>query len=304
MPAVGIVGPGALGCFWGARWTAAHVPVRFLTKSEHQAKELKRRGFRIRGDWNYRVSGKRLEVSSSPGHLREVPFIFLCVKSYDTRKAVHTLQKSLAGSETIVSFQNGLDHVPILQKAFGPGRILLGTTSAAAFRQTPGVIHYCGGRRVLLGPCPRNLLPLLKELISRAGLSLRQVPSLRSLLWSKLILNAALNPLAALMGKTNGELAEKPVTAELLGAAAREGWRVTHRAKISILYSDPARQVIRLCKETSENINSMLWDLEHGRRTEADAILVPILEKWRDLRVPTPILERMYRWVKAVEKQT
>ena len=41
-----------------------------------------------------------------------------------------------------------------------------------------------------------------------------------------------------------------------------------------------------------------------ARHTEANAILVPILQKGRDLRVPTPILERMYRWVKAVEKQT
>ena len=62
------------------------------------------------------------------------------------------------------------------------------------------------------------------------------------------------------------------------------------------------KMVLRAYPLGSKQRNSMLQDLQGGRRTEIDAIVGPILEAARKLKLQTPVLSKMAFLVKRLER--
>lgn len=117
----------------------------------------------------------------------------------------------------------------------------------------------------------------------------------RSILWSKLVLNAAINPLAALVRRKNGELLKSGSWMEILEAAVAEGSRVADILGIPLLYKDPMAALRQALSQASPNKNSMWMDVLKRRRSEASWILGPILREAERRRVPCPTLSFLYR---------
>jgi 2-dehydropantoate 2-reductase len=61
------------------------------------------------------------------------------------------------------------------------------------------------------------------------------------------------------------------------------------------------RQIIDICKNTSENRSSMLKDIEANRMTEVDAILGYILDEAQRKGMAAPQVENFYYLIKGKE---
>jgi 2-dehydropantoate 2-reductase len=133
-----------------------------------------------------------------------------------------------------------------------------------------------------------------------AGLPTRLVPDIERVLWAKLAVNCAVNPLTALHGVANGALLERPDWREQMGAAAREAARVAAGLRVP-LEGDAAARAEDVARATAGNLSSMLQDLQRGSRTEIDAICGAVVEHGRRLGVPTPVNESLWRAVRARE---
>ncbi|HUS79948.1 MAG TPA: ketopantoate reductase C-terminal domain-containing protein, partial [Armatimonadota bacterium] len=109
------------------------------------------------------------------------------------------------------------------------------------------------------------------QFFTRADLPCEVTDDVESALWTKAIVNAAINPLTALTGRPNGELLEHDDLRRTLGLVAEEAAAVAHACGVAV----PAgivEVVEGVCRQTAENRSSMLQDVTAGRRTEVDYI--------------------------------
>src|SRR3954465_3434796 len=107
-PHVGVVGAGAVGCYFGGMLARAGVPVTLIGRAPH-VEAMARDGLVLEG---LRVN-ERIPVAataSTEEGLRGADVILFCVKSGSTESAAREMQRWLKPGASILSFQNGVDN--------------------------------------------------------------------------------------------------------------------------------------------------------------------------------------------------
>jgi 2-dehydropantoate 2-reductase len=127
---------------------------------------------------------------------------------------------------------------------------------------------------------------------------------MNSLIWGKLVVNAAINPLTALLGVPNGKLLHLHAARILMTNTAHEVAAVAAAMGMHLPFEDPVAQVEEVARKTATNRSSMLQDIQRDAPTEIDAICGAIIKTGIELGVPTPVNDTLYHLVKAlVEKK-
>jgi len=131
--------------------------------------------------------------------------------------------------------QNGLGNQEALVEVLGASRVALGVTTAGATLLGPGKVRSGGQGVISLGAHQR--IDMAVDLLQCAGFDIEIVAKAQDLLWSKLVINAAINPLTALLCVPNGELLKRPSARALMVTAANEAAAVAaaHRRQ-SLFY--------------------------------------------------------------------
>jgi 2-dehydropantoate 2-reductase len=182
--------------------------------------------------------------------------------------------------------------------------VVVGSCFFAADRPEPFHLTHTWGNDVLLAEARDNSAALgrAQALLMEGGWHVHLKRSEERMLWTKLCFNAATNPLGALCAVTNGALAEDPALREIMVKTLREAVAVARRAGRPPLYADMESLVVRACRNAPVQRNSMLQDLQAGRPTEIGAISDPLVRDGRRLGVPTPLLDKLARLVRRMEK--
>jgi 2-dehydropantoate 2-reductase len=136
-------------------------------------------------------------------------------------------------------------------------------------------------------------------MLHRAKFKIKTVADLNALVWGKLAINAAINPLSALLRIPNGELLERPTARELMAEAARETARVAAAQGIRLPFDDPAAAAETVAARTASNRSSMLQDIRRGAPTEIDAINGAIVQAGQQVHVAAPTNRVLWQLVKA-----
>ena len=227
--------------------------------------------------------------------------VLLTVKAYDTRTAVRAAQPLLQDRILLLCLQNGLDVEKEARELYTcVGR---GVTAQAAYREKPGIVEHRGVGPTIIGRVDgfEEVIGTLVDALRAGGAPAEVVGDIQPYVWEKTVINAAINPLGALTGKRNGELLEDPRLRWTMLEVAREATRVALAARISLLRS-PIDRVLEVCRATAANKNSMLQDLERGRRTEIDYINGAVVRYGQEHRVPTPLNTLLTVAIHCVER--
>jgi 2-dehydropantoate 2-reductase len=231
----------------------------------------------------------RVEVADYSADLAPVRFALVLVKAYQTDVAADVLRRWLAADGVAVTLQNGLGNVESLERALGEKRAALGVTTAGAMLVKPGHVRAGGDGPTRIARHPRT--PPVVDLLSAAGLDAALSDDALGLVWGKLVVSCAVNPITALLHVPNGALLEPEAKAawELAGEAAVEAARVAQAAGIGLPYADPRLELQRVLQRTAGNRSSMLQDVESSRPTEIDAITGAVVAEAERRRVPVPV---------------
>ena len=124
---------------------------------------------------------------------------------------------------------------------------------------------------------------------------------IRPHLWGKLIANAAINPVAALLDRPNGVVLADANAGELARSLAQEAAAVASAMRIALPFNDPWSYVRSIVEQTADLFNSMVFDLKAGAKTENDHINGAVVAAGRRAAVPTPYNEAMFRLIRARE---
>jgi 2-dehydropantoate 2-reductase len=142
----------------------------------------------------------------------------------------------------------------------------------------------------------------LAEACTRAGMPTHALEDARGAQWRKLIFNAGSNAIAALTGRTHGQVAEPP-TRELAWAVMAEGRAVADAQGITLdmspeeLFDHAARKDV-----AHGHKPSMLQDVEARRATEIDFLNGAIVAFGERHGVGTPLNRSLTELIKGMEE--
>jgi 2-dehydropantoate 2-reductase len=128
----------------------------------------------------------------------------------------------------------------------------------------------------------------MEEALRSAGFNIEVVEDAQSLIWGKLVVNAAINPLTALLKVKNGELVKRPSAREMMKVLAEETAQVAYAEKVDLPFKDPIAAVEDVAQKTAANTSSMLQDVLRGAPTEIDAICGAVVNIARRHEIQTP----------------
>ncbi len=210
----------------------------------------------------------------------------VATKSAFTEPAIAATAHVFADA-AVCSVQNGIGSEEVLARHVP--RVMRGVTMVSGHLVAPGVITADAPGQTWIGPFePRPARAgeiAAAAAHARAGCALDDA---RGAQWTKLLFNAATNPLAALTGLTHGELCDRPALRALAGALVDEGRAVADALGI-VLDADPDAVISRAARENHDHKPSMLQDVLAGRRTEIGALNGGIVAAGEAAGVPTPL---------------
>jgi len=295
-----IVGTGAMACLFAARLSASGRQVWMLGSWKEGIRALQSRGVRLI-DASGNEKAYPVRVKENPDDFRGARVAIVLVKSWQTERAARQLSLCLAEDGLALTLQNGLGNREILAKELGDKRVSLGVTTVGANLPEPGCVIQAGEGIVTIcdGPGISKLVQPLRE----AGFLMEIKPAATALLWGKLVINAAINPLTAILRVQNGKLLEQPDALLLLRTAALEAAAVAAAQGICLPYDDPVTTVETVARRTASNRSSMLQDVLRGAPTEIDAICGAILQVGEQYKVPTPTIQTLFHLVKSLQPE-
>jgi 2-dehydropantoate 2-reductase len=195
----------------------------------------------------------------------------------------------------VLSLQNGIGPEEILARYLPKQRILRGVTAQGATLVEPGVIRWAGqgstrfGSLVSVGPPAQHEILQLVEVFRQAGIEAHNVERVEPLLWEKLLINAAINPLTALFGIPNGVLLEDSALRLILREVVSETRCIVASHGVQLSSEQAMERVEGVCRATAENLSSMLQDVQRGKRTEIDFINGVVVREGERLGIATPL---------------
>ena len=268
-----IVGAGAMGCLHaGLLGRMAHLDVALLDHRTDRAELINEQGVIIEAPAEtYTVS---VPCTANAQELSIADLVIILTKAYDTLAAAEHCAPVVGPETAVLTLQNGLGNYQILQQHFASERVLAGTTSSGATLLDTGQVRQAGLGQIVLGSPTGNqsLADETAELLGSAGLEVAVTTDVDALLWRKVLINCAINPLTALTRRRNGELLERAALRDLAGQVAEEVYRVGQAVGIDWGEFAPRREVEEVCRTTAANQSSMLQDDLAGRRTEVEYI--------------------------------
>jgi 2-dehydropantoate 2-reductase len=289
-----ILGTGALATFFAARLSASGVDVTLLGTWPEGVDALDAHGAELDGE------PFPVRATTDPAACRGADLALVLVKSWQTERAARQLAECLAADGLAVTLQNGLGNDAVLAQALGPERVARGITTLGAMLLGPGKARSGGEGPVTLEMNPRGE-PLL-SMLRGAGLEARVVEDAAALIWNKLIVSAAINPLTALLRVCNGELLEIPSARRRMGELAREAAAVAESLGVRVQAPGPERIAEDVARRTAQNFSSMLQDVLRGAPTEVDAINGAIVRAGESRGIATPVNRAVWALVRAIPK--
>lgn len=293
-----VFGAGAIGSVLAAELLLAGEEVAVVARGDHLAR-IRNDGLRYQS-----MSGRQhvLAVEAGTGpDIEAGDIVLVTLKSYALGPAAKAIRQVCRPDGMTVFLQNGLPwwyfhdlpgaqrnrEIPTLDPKgelaanFPPNAIAGGVVTLAASVLAPGHVRYSAGRGISIGRPDGQADARLSALgiaLAKAGFEVGLPGDPRPAVWSKLVINVALNGVAALTGANIGAIWDDDHLRRLVHALAGEAELIAAElgCPVHVDLDERRRTAARTHK------SSTLQDIEAGRPIEHEALfgaLLPIADQ-------------------------
>lgn len=297
---VAIIGTGAMGSLFAAL-LAPFAEIVMIGSWEAQLQAVADSGLTVQHlDGSKKLH--RIRATPRPAEAFPSDIALIVVKGWQTAKAADLAGVALGPDGLAITLQNGLGNYEVLVEILGSGRVVQGVTSEGATMIAPGWVRHAGhGHTYLARSEAKNLrLESTAALFRQAGFATTIVDNAQSLIWGKLVVNAGINPLTALLQVPNGHLLQESHVLDIMTMAVREVAAVANELGVGLPYDDPVAQTISVAQATAKNRSSMAQDISRGMPTEIEQISGAVVRYGRSLAIPVPMNEALLYLVRAL----
>ena len=297
---IAVMAAGAVGGYFGARLAAAGHDVVFFARGAHLA-AIREQGLKIespRGDLHL----KDINVTDTSAGLAPVDVVLFAVKLWDSEKAAETLKPLIGPDTRVISGQNGIDTVEMIEPIIGQGKVVPGLAQINATIARPGVIvHSSQYHLMAFGHPDKRPDPKLSALVDSgktAGVDFVLSQTIERDLWLKFVILVAISSVTASTRQPIGVSRNDPDGKKLIQTIMQEVVAVG-RARGVALDADLADKAMGFLNAVPDGAKaSMAYDLDRGNRLELDWLAGRVAALGRELNVPTPACETIYAILK------
>ncbi|MDX1643809.1 MAG: 2-dehydropantoate 2-reductase, partial [Thermoanaerobaculia bacterium] len=304
LPNTAVIGPGAVGCFFGGMLARAGARVTLFGRPESESphrEAIREHGLAIDGvELQETIPLQVAEVGTDEGDaaLAAAELVLFAVKSQDTLEAGEQMRGRLHPEAIVVSLQNGIDNPEVLAE-LGIDALPTVVFVAAAIEQ-PGVVKHRGRGDLIIGDpdrragAPGDAAKLaaaerVSEWFETAGVPCPVADDIRRGQWLKLILNSMTNGISALTDASYRALVEFEPTWELALGIGREAVAVAKVEGTVLDLDEIVAMGRKIAGGIGEATSSTQQDIAAGRTTEIDSLNGYIVRRGAELGVETPI---------------
>lgn len=250
------------------------------------------------------TAGVSVELASQTSTIEN---LIVTTKAQDTTAALTSIKHRWIPSTTALFLENGMAWKESLDASGIPAtsaNVAVGVNKHGVERSGHfEIIHHNwkGGMDFAAMPSDqaktRNVLKSLTT-IPDMNAKLIEWDALMDSKIDKLVVNACINPLTAILKVPNGQLLDRPDAMSLMRSICSEAAQVFDHKHADHLYS----QVQQVCRDTNLNSSSMLQDIRNARPTEIDAINGWLCRQANNKNIQLPVNQTLVQLVKAMSK--
>ncbi len=296
-----IIGCGAVGSLFAAhlaRKGEAEVWAYDVWKDHIEA--IRKNGLRLSGAADFTAE---LHATCDARELPRCDYGVVATKAIHTGGAIAQVAHAFDDRSAVCSVQNGVGNEEIIAEHVK--YVIRGTTFPAGHPIAPGHIGFDIQGDTWIGPFEPSNTPLSKVeelagLITRSGMNTIALKDARGAQWTKLIFNAATNPVGALTLLHHGAATRFVPIGQLTNDMIAEGEAVATALGIK-LHGDARALVQKGANAPGKHRASMLQDVLAKRQTEVDFMNGAIVKSGAQAGVPTPLNQAMWELIKGLE---
>jgi 2-dehydropantoate 2-reductase len=300
---IAVMGTGAVGGYFGAKFAAAGHDVVFIARGSHLT-ALRQSGLRVKspgGDLHI----KNALFTADAAKAGSVDLILFCVKSYDTEAAAQALQSIVGEKTVILSLQNGVDNGDKIARRFGDRHTVVGVVYVGAQVTAPGIIEHSTGGSIIFGARTGGNVESTKtagQAIATAGIPCEPSLEIKKAQWRKLLWNAPFCAISCLTRATVKDIIDSESLTNLAMECMDE---VRQAAETRNL--DLPRQLCDEALSFSRSLGafkpSMLQDLEAGKPLEYEAFNGIVVKLSSDVGKDAPVNRVFYGALRYLDKK-
>jgi 2-dehydropantoate 2-reductase len=297
---IAVMAAGAVGGYFGARLAAGGHDVTFIARGAHLA-AIREHGLKIEsvlGDLHLH----KAQATSDPASVGAVDIVLFAVKLWDTETAAEATRPLVGPATRVITLQNGVDSVERMAPILGADKVLGGTAHIATVAAAPGLIrHTSPFARMRCGRMDGGAdaqLARFAEAAQKAGIEITVSTTIDLDLWKKFVFLVALSGATAATRQPLGPIRSDPDTRSFFIDLMREVFAVGRAKGVPLAPAFIDEQATFAEAAPYGFKASMLHDLEAGRRLELDWLSGKVVALGRELGLPTPANEAVYKVLK------
>lgn len=320
-PKILIVGTGSIGGVCAALIAKAGYTVEVVCKYPDLVPKIKTQGLKIsgiRGDLQVQMSA----VATISELTEQKDIVLLATKATDMMDAAAMLLPFLHERSLVVSLQNGICE-EMLATVVGRNRVVGCVVGWGATMLAPGELEMTSEGEFIIGRIDDELdlkqLELVQKILSQV-VPVEISADIIAHLYSKLIINSCITSLGAICGLYLGEMLRQQKIRTVFIEIMREAMAVAAAMKMTVPpYANKIdyykfldsksywghfkrHLIIRIIGFKYRRLkSSSLQSLERGKVTEIDYLNGYIVQKGKELDIPTPINSLVVETIKEIE---
>ena len=191
-----MIGSGAMGSVYGGLLAHAGFDVTLIDPREDHIGRVQREGVIVEG-----VRGRhviRVPALTSHAGLPPADFAIIFTDANSTKDAARTAREVLKPDGFALTLQNGIGNVEALTAELGAARVIAGVTMNSGALPEAGRAAYTNAGVTSIGELDGRVTPRLEDvarMLNQAGIETKIVSDPMAEVWTKFVLNCAINSL-------------------------------------------------------------------------------------------------------------
>jgi 2-dehydropantoate 2-reductase len=292
---VGVIGGGAIGLLISYFLKLnGHEPVIY-TRTSEQAELLNQNGitYRNQSSKENKANVHALPVKEYTGN---ESYCIITVKQTSISE-LNFLRDEKFQDVCYLFLQNGISHLKFLE-SLPQSNLLVGVVEHGALKDGFTTVNHLGEGRIKVSSFKGDSSSEWVKILHGLNFPVTAESDWKEMLYRKLIMNASINPLTAILRIPNGQLIENEYALSIMKELFEETILVL---EMNNKREELWKELLVLCRNTSFNRSSMLKSVESGQQTEIDSITGEIIERAKNRNLQVPCSMHMFKAVKALD---
>ncbi|NHJ01468.1 MAG: 2-dehydropantoate 2-reductase [Candidatus Heimdallarchaeota archaeon] len=300
---IAIYGAGSIGSLFAGRMAYTGHNISVIGRTPH-IDEINKFGLRIIENGNEFISHFPAKADFQP-EVISPEAVLVTTKAYDNKNVAKTLKGQISPEVPIFIIQNGIGNENAFKQSLPENSIFRAITTEAAELIHPGIVkHVAFGKTTfgIIAGKENGFGSLIQSMLRKSGFDTKRTQSMEVKIWHKLLTNATICPLGALLHVPNGRILEKSSIGKIFDAILQEGLAVAKYHLPDEDLSTTKDFILQVIEKTKDNKCSMLQDIERGRRTEIDYLNGYIADESQRLGLKAPVNSAIADLVRHLER--